>query len=518
MNRIAAGEALRDIGTAVKELVENSLDAGATSISVTVEHAGFTIVDNGCGIARSDFPLVAERFATSKLRAFDDLVDISTFGFRGEALASVSFVGDLTITSKTETGDCATGHYRDSKLLKVIETAGNRGTIVHVENLFADLPSRQQSLSSAVVSVRRVLSAYAFHYERVAFELRSSSENTKMVFSLPTPRTCAASITVLYGKTLKNYVESGGAEEGSRWRVIHSSCVTGGRSSGKGTHISLIFVNGRLVEVPALKNALQSELFSDLPRGAQTFCYASLQVPGNEVEVNVHPSKNRVSLSFEDKLISHIASAVDRSHALSDLTTTKTFKTKTVRVATRERVDGSQLLLSQVSQATRQSFTHPISVIGVISTHAVLAQYRANLVVMHVLPILALMCGRKKARPCHLPVQVDGRVAELLQSIDNPEFLFSDGVVKVCPDGANLPSFDMVDFLQRLALYSALQIEQPLPRAMSEAMVESLTLETLENFVFGSFKSELSALSEEEVNSWSEVVSNTQQMFQAFER
>lgn len=162
VNRIAAGEVIQRPANALKELLENSLDAGATSISVLAGHGGLRllqITDNGSGIRSQDLKIVCERFTTSKLREFNDLTSIQTFGFRGEALASVSHVAKLTILTKTKDSPCGyKSSYCDGKPVeaKPKPCAANQGTQITVEDLFYNVPTRLRVLKSPSDEFNRI--------------------------------------------------------------------------------------------------------------------------------------------------------------------------------------------------------------------------------------------------------------------------------------------------------------------------------------------------------------------------
>ncbi|KAG0899197.1 hypothetical protein G6F34_004941 [Rhizopus arrhizus] len=213
VNRIAAGEVIQRPANALKELIENSLDAGSTQIQVLIKEGGLKLLqiqDNGHGIRKEDMAIVCERFTTSKLTKFEDLSGITTYGFRGEALASISHVAHVTITTKTASSPCAyRAQYSDGNLVPIRSgqsaepkaCAGNDGTQITVEDLFYNVPTRKKALKSASEEYNRILDIimrYAVHNSGVSFTCRKIGTNLSDV-QTPTSASILDNIRLLYG-------------------------------------------------------------------------------------------------------------------------------------------------------------------------------------------------------------------------------------------------------------------------------------------------------------------------------
>ncbi|SJX62268.1 related to MLH1-DNA mismatch repair protein [Sporisorium reilianum f. sp. reilianum] len=341
VNRIAAGEIIHRPANALKELIENSLDAGATLIRITLKEGGIKMLqiqDNGSGIQPSDLPLLCERFATSKLRDFGDLESMSTFGFRGEALASISYViASMNVVSKTRHQDCAyRAYYANGSLAPPKpgqssdpkQCAGTDGTLITAEDLFYNVPQRRRALRSAADEYNRaldVVSKYAVHYggKGVGFVCRKASSNAT---DLNTPSSPTAStldtIRILHGNAvarelveLKDVVDDNLGFQCQGW-------ISGANWSSKRTTM-LCFINNRLVDCPLLKRSIEALYAALLPKGGHPWVYLSISINPANVDVNVHPTKKEVHFLHEDEIVERICQAAqDR---LSGANSSRTF-------------------------------------------------------------------------------------------------------------------------------------------------------------------------------------------------
>ncbi|XP_064614482.1 DNA mismatch repair protein Mlh1-like [Liolophura sinensis] len=324
VNRIAAGEVIQRPANALKEMIENSLDAKSTSIQVTVKQGGLKLLqiqDTGTGIRKEDMEIVCERFTTSKLKQFEDLNSIATYGFRGEALASISHVAHVTITTKTADSKCAfRGKYVDSKLKEPLKPcAGNQGTQISVEDLFYNIPTRRKALKSPAeehAKIAEVVSRYAIHNSRVGFTLKKQGEGVADVRTPPNSST-VDNIRTIYGASVaRELLEIDHQDDKlSFWVKGHVSNAN--YSAKKSTF--LLFINRkystitlyRLVDSSALKKALEGVYQAYLPKNTHPFIYLSLEIAPQNVDVNVHPTKHEVHFLHEDAIIEAIVRAVE---------------------------------------------------------------------------------------------------------------------------------------------------------------------------------------------------------------
>uniref|UniRef100_A0A182RW67 DNA_mis_repair domain-containing protein n=1 Tax=Anopheles funestus TaxID=62324 RepID=A0A182RW67_ANOFN len=317
VNRIAAGEIIQRPANALKEMMENSLDAKATSIQITVKAGGLRslqIQDNGTGIRRDDLAIVCERFTTSKLQSFDDLSSISTYGFRGEALASISHVAQLTIVTKTKSEKCGfKACYEDGKLKGDIKPiAGNQGTQITVDDLFYNVPMRKQALKTPNEEYQRisdVVSKYAVHNPQACFTLKKFGEPAS-IRTLP-KSTIAQNISAIYGAAIGKALVPIATKDDILQLSMDGYVTNVNFSLKKG--ISLLFINHRAVECSAMKKAIDAIYSLYLPKGNAPFVYLSLELSPQNVDVNVHPTKHEVHFLHEEEIIEKVKSLVEKA-------------------------------------------------------------------------------------------------------------------------------------------------------------------------------------------------------------
>lgn len=291
IDQIAAGEVLERPANLVKELVENSLDAGATQIEVHVNAGGreLAIHDNGIGISASDLPLAVQRYATSKITSFEDLFKLGTFGFRGEALASAAAVSRLKIISRTrDTSRAATLTSEFGKALIEPDTPRATGTTVQVESLFENVPARLKFLKSdtqEVSQIKKTLKALALVHPHVEFLIRHEGE---LVLHWP-----ARDQWVLRVQDILQ-IKSPLVAEVEELGFTVQACFTNPNETQKTSQNIWLFVNDRWVQDRSLQQAIVEAYRNLLMHGEWPSAVVRLHVEPDQVDVNVHPSKSQV--------------------------------------------------------------------------------------------------------------------------------------------------------------------------------------------------------------------------------
>ncbi len=296
---IAAGEVVQRPASVVKELMENSVDAGADQITVVVQDAGRTliqVIDNGCGMSPDQAVLCFERHATSKLHSAEDLQNILTFGFRGEALASIAAVAEVTL--KTRRAEDEVGcqvDFADSQHLATNETAAPRGANFSVRNLFYNVPARRKFLKSDNVEFKHIVTEFirvALTRPEIGFTL---THNGKDVYVLKPAKSLKYRVQDVLGPTIANEVVDVQTET-SLARIYGFA----GRpdAARKGLGNQYFFVNGRYFRSPYLHKAVMKAYENLIPEGVTPTYLIYLEIDPQAIDVNIHPTKTEIK--FED--------------------------------------------------------------------------------------------------------------------------------------------------------------------------------------------------------------------------
>lgn len=340
VNKIAAGEIIVAPVHALKELLENAIDAGSTALEVLVKDGGLKllqITDNGSGIQKEDLAILCERHTTSKIAAFKDLESISTYGFRGEALASISHIAHLTVTTKTKDSALAwRAHYLDGRLVSSKPgqpaepkgVAGRPGTQIAVEDLFFSIPTRRKAFRSYADEFNKIIDMvgrYAIHSAGVGFTCKKAGESSTSL-SIPAAANAVDRVRQIYGGGVANELVKVKAAD-ARWGFEASALVTNANYHIKKTTL-VLFINHRSVESANIKKAIEQMYSAFLPKGGHPFVYLSLAIEPTKVDVNVHPTKKEVHFLNEDEIIQDICNEINT--ALKAVDTSRTYKTQTL--------------------------------------------------------------------------------------------------------------------------------------------------------------------------------------------
>ncbi len=302
INKIAAGEVIERPANVVKELVENSIDAGATKIVVEIKNGGKTlvkIVDNGKGISANDIPLSLERHATSKIRRIEDLEHTYSMGFRGEALASIASISELTMLTRTAEENGTKIIAEAGEIIKVDEIGLPVGTTIMVEKLFFNTPVRYKFLKNDATEFRYIkewVQKTALVNSNIAFKLINDG---KTVFQTNGNGNIRDIIYLLYGKEIeKNLLEVNYENEG-----IKVTGVIGNTTIARDNRKSqILYLNKRNIKNQILTNSADQAFKGATGIGKYGFFILNLEMPANYYDVNVHPTKMEVRFNDEDKL------------------------------------------------------------------------------------------------------------------------------------------------------------------------------------------------------------------------
>jgi DNA mismatch repair protein MutL len=314
-SQVAAGEVVERPAAVVRELVENSLDAGASHVEVHAQRGGMAmlkIVDDGSGMDREDAMLCLERHATSKIRTKDDLAAINTFGFRGEAMPSIASVSRFRLATREKDALVGTEvEVNGGKLVEVRDHGGSGGTTVEVRSLFFNVPARRKFLRTEPTEfshIEQQVLLHAIANPHVAFTL---THNGDLVFHLPATRDLLERIRGLMGDELANRLIK--VEEQTHHGVTISGYIGGPGMSRSNRQMQITYLNGRPIESASISYGLREGYHTALMKGQHPVTYLFIQMDAHAFDVNVHPAKKEVRFHDGNSVRDAIARAVSRT-------------------------------------------------------------------------------------------------------------------------------------------------------------------------------------------------------------
>mgnify|MGYP001612823820 CR=1 FL=1 len=320
INQIAAGEVVERPASVVKELIENSIDAGATEIIVDIEDGGrklIRVTDNGCGMSREDALLSLQRHATSKISTVTDLFNISTLGFRGEALPSIASVSRLKLATVPKGSISGTSIQIDGgRVVEVKEFGGAVGTTIEVRDLFFNTPARLKFMKSTATELSHItetITRMAISYPSIRFIY---NHNGSPIYNLPSSKDLLSRVCGMIKEEEKSFLPV------SLSSKINVSGYLSGPDINRPTQKSIyIFVNGRFVRDRIILHALIDACRTVMEKDRYPLAFLFLDVPPSDVDVNVHPAKSEVRFKKTDEIHRAVYAAV--SEALKGWTARK---------------------------------------------------------------------------------------------------------------------------------------------------------------------------------------------------
>lgn len=311
INQIAAGEVIERPASVVKELVENSVDAGSSKISIEINNdcRDIRVADNGCGIHPDDIMLAFSKHATSKITSDEDLFNIHTLGFRGEALSSIISISKLTCTTRTADFDTGTKVKCENSEVKQVETGCAIGTIMDIKDLFYNLPARLKFLKSPNTEfsyIQELVQAIALAHPECSFELK---KNGKTMLKTAGQNNLLQTIKEVYSAdviaNLKEVLKTDNLAGLKISGYVSTPDYT--RSSKKSYHI---YINSRTVKCPIFQKAIDTAYKSLIANGKYPFVVLNLEIPPSDVDVNVHPTKKEVRYKNTNQIFNFIYTSI----------------------------------------------------------------------------------------------------------------------------------------------------------------------------------------------------------------
>ena len=310
-NLIAAGEVVQRPASVVKELMENAVDAGALQVQVIINDSGRTLIqvlDNGCGMSSQEARLSILRHATSKISSAEDLQHIITYGFRGEALASIAACAEVTMITRREEDETATELFiSESSVKSETEVSAPKGTNIAVRNLFYNVPARRKFLKSDATELRQIVNEFtkvALTRREVEFKL---IHNSKILFHLPPVANLKQRIVQIDGMAAAKDLVDIGVKTGvvSIWGYVGNPLL-----AKKSQQNQYMFVNGRYFRSAFFNKAVQKAYDKLLPDGLFPSYYLFFEIAPEEMDVNIHPAKTEVKFENESVIFKILDCAV----------------------------------------------------------------------------------------------------------------------------------------------------------------------------------------------------------------
>lgn len=312
-NQIAAGEVVQRPASVVKELLENAIDANATSITLVVKDAGKTLVqvtDDGGGMSITDARLSFERHATSKIKSAEDLFNLHTKGFRGEALASIAAISHVELKTKTEDSEVGTHlTIEGSKVISQDPAVVPKGTTISVKNLFYNIPARRNFLKSNSVETRHIIDEFhrvALAHPSVAFQMLHNGSD---VFNLPSSNLRQRIVNIFGSKTNEKLVPVTEETEILKIDGFVLKPEFGKKSRGE----QFFFVNNRFIKSPYLHHAVSSAFEGLMKSGVHPGYFLFLEVDPHSIDINIHPTKTEIKFDDEHSIYAMLRATVKHS-------------------------------------------------------------------------------------------------------------------------------------------------------------------------------------------------------------
>ena len=378
IGKIAAGEVVESPASAIKELVENSLDAGATCITVEIRDGGISylrVTDNGRGIRSRDVRMAFERHATSKITKSDDLFALHTLGFRGEALASIAAVSKLTLTTRSVHEETGTRAVNEGGEIKgITEAASPQGTTIVARELFYNTPVRLKFLkkpSTEAAKVAEMIARLILAHPDVSFRL---IHNGKQIYSSSGNGDLRSALFSLYGRETANAM----IPVHSEGSISVSGLVGVGLQARSNRARQTFIVNGRTIRSQILTQALEDGCKERVTIGHYPICVLRLEMPTNMVDVNVHPNKLEVRFSDEHLIYENVSGAVADSFSISPLQSAPHMSLTREVPQTTLKPSVVQVIDTQTEEGIKQAREQTVAEEPIQNTNSILEQQNEN--------------------------------------------------------------------------------------------------------------------------------------------